>query len=101
MTTVGYGDLYPMTPMGQILGTVTILCGIVLMSLIIMVVGQYYIINMEKYEGDKSQIKEELFKSSGEKLKVYREWLKKEPAIVLFDKVKLGLRVRAEKKKKW
>lgn len=101
MTTVGYGDLYPITPMGQILGTFTILCGIVLMSLIIMVVGQYYIINMEKYEGDKSQIKEELFKASGENLKTYRKWLKKDKAVVLFERVKLGLRIRAEKKKKW
>merc|ERR1719242_1805236 len=54
-----------------------------------------------KYEGDKSQIKEELFKASGEKLKVYRKWLKKEKALVLFNKVKIGLRIRAEKKKKW
>lgn len=32
MTTVGYGDMVPMTPLGRIVGSVIILCGVILIS---------------------------------------------------------------------
>ena len=33
VTSVGYGDVYPITPVGQILGSFTALCGVVLFAL--------------------------------------------------------------------
>ena len=42
MTTVGYGDFYPTSTVGMLLGVFTILVGLVLISLVVMVVGKYY-----------------------------------------------------------
>jgi len=56
MTTVGYGDLYPTSFWGLLLGTLTILAGLILMSLIIMVIGQYYMIHLEIYMQQKKEI---------------------------------------------
>ena len=47
MTTVGYGDLYPVTPPGQIVGMVAALLGIVILSLPITVIGATF---SEEYE---------------------------------------------------
>jgi len=71
MTTVGYGDLYPTSFMGYMLGTFTILCGLILMSLIIMVIGQYYIIHLEIYEGAKNEIKKLLYEKAREEKRSY------------------------------
>eukprot|EP00494_Astrolonche_serrata_P034268 UN34537 len=50
MTTVGYGDLYPTTTAGRFIGAFTIMMGMSLTSLIIMVIGQYYIDLLSEYE---------------------------------------------------
>jgi len=42
MTTVGYGDLYPVTGYGQVVGYFTILLGIVVLSLPITVIGSTF-----------------------------------------------------------
>jgi hypothetical protein len=42
MSTVGYGDLFPETPIGQLVGIFTILLGIVTLSLPITVIGQTF-----------------------------------------------------------
>jgi hypothetical protein len=39
ITTVGYGDLFPKTPVGQVIGSVTILTGIIVLAMPIGVVG--------------------------------------------------------------
>ena len=47
MTTVGYGDLFPETPLGQLTGICTILLGIVALSLPITLIGSTF---REEYE---------------------------------------------------
>merc|ERR1711879_248791 len=64
ITTVGYGDISPESTMGLLLGTVCILSGLILTSLIIMVIGQYYMIHLEEYEKKKEQIKKFLYDSA-------------------------------------
>merc|ERR1719499_1327364 len=64
ITTVGYGDISPTTTMGYMLGTLCILSGLILTSLIIMVIGQYYIIHLDEYERKKGQIKRYLYESA-------------------------------------
>lgn len=49
MTTVGYGDRYPRTPAGKLVGGLTMLCGIVLISLPIAVVGSHF---QQAYEAE-------------------------------------------------
>ena len=39
MTTVGYGDLYPTTPVGQIIATITMFWGLIVLSLPITIIG--------------------------------------------------------------
>jgi len=64
ITTVGYGDISPETTMGYLLGTVCIMFGMVLTSLIIMVIGQYYMNHLGEYEEKKEKIKFLLYQSS-------------------------------------
>jgi len=47
MTTVGYGDLYPITPMGWLFGVLCALTGIIILSLPITVIGATF---QEEYE---------------------------------------------------
>ena len=54
-TTVGYGDLYPTSVAGKIVGTVTILCGILVLALPISIIGQ----NFTKEFQDDENAKEE------------------------------------------
>lgn len=49
MTTVGYGDRYPRTPAGKLVGGLTMLSGIVLISLPIAVVGSQF---QQAYEAE-------------------------------------------------
>lgn len=40
ITTVGYGDMFPMTPLGRIIAAVTMLCGLALFGLLMNVIGK-------------------------------------------------------------
>ena len=42
MATVGYGDMYPRTVAGQILATLSMLCGILVIALPVTVIGQNF-----------------------------------------------------------
>jgi len=48
MTTVGYGDAYPKTELGRVVGTTTMLSGILLIALPVAVIGRKF---QEAYEG--------------------------------------------------
>jgi len=72
ITTVGYGDISPKTTMGYLLGTICIMFGMVLTSLIIMVIGQYYMNHLQEYEEKKEKIKFLLYQSS-EKYEEYND----------------------------
>jgi len=39
MCTVGYGDQYPVTPIGKFIGTLTMFCGLIVLSLPITIIG--------------------------------------------------------------
>jgi len=101
MTTVGYGDFYPMTTTGQFLGVFTILVGLVLISLVVMVVGNYYIDRLIDYQTGKNNIKEEIFKSAGNKKREFQKTLKKMKPVEIFKRIEEKLRMKEEKKMYW
>lgn len=115
MTTVGYGDLYPITWVGQILGVFTILVGLILVSLVVMVVGNYYILRLEEYQEGKRSIKMQIYNFAEKpNIKEYFEkkldkcipnlWtlmLKKYPTDTLFSIIWIELRKKEELKKDW
>jgi len=112
MTTVGYGDLYPVSFWGYMLGTLTILAGLILMSLIIMVIGQYYIIHLETYQHAKKEIRKLLYEKSKrdkegrdekkvsdfEILKAYKKDLKNKSIAELYESIATSLRKSNEKR---
>ncbi len=53
MTTVGYGDIYPITPIGKLLGAVVALVGMGLFALPAGILGSAFIeeINRRRYPG--------------------------------------------------
>jgi len=112
MTTVGYGDLYPTSFWGLMLGTLTILAGLILMSLIIMVIGQYYIIHLEDYTHAKKEIRKLLYEkvkrdlqgrdekkvSTTVLLKAYKKELNDKPIQDLYLDIATNLRSNHEKR---
>ena len=59
MTTVGYGDVVPHSWLGQLLATLTMLSGILILALPITVIGSNFNIEYEKKEAEK-RLNEEL-----------------------------------------
>jgi voltage-gated potassium channel len=51
VTTIGYGDLVPMTPVGRILGAAMALLGIVMLALPVGILGSGFIEEVEKRHG--------------------------------------------------
>jgi len=113
MTTVGYGDLYPLTAIGKCLGVLTILVGLILVSLVVMVVGNYYMDRLKEYEDGKEKIKEEIYyfsihpaakrhytKIYGKEIS-WKTMLKHFPTEALFKQIWTGLRKEEEAKKNW
>merc|ERR1719378_711402 len=94
LTTVGYGDMSPVTTLGYILGTMTILVGVLLSSLIIMVVGQYYIDLLNEYQDEVKRIKEDLFDAYG--AKKYKGAIMNQSVDTLYEAVKQGMEIRTE-----
>ncbi len=50
MTTLGYGDLYPSTPLGRLVGSMCVIYGIVLISLPITVVNNAFSAELDLYK---------------------------------------------------
>jgi hypothetical protein len=49
MTTVGYGDVYPLTSAGQLIASVTMMFGILILALPITVIGSNFGAEYEDY----------------------------------------------------
>jgi len=60
MTTVGYGDLVPRTMIGRALSVVAMLCGILLISLPVAIVGSKFQEVYEEYEDSENERKQAL-----------------------------------------
>jgi voltage-gated potassium channel len=48
MTTVGYGDVFPVTPLGRVLGALTALMGVVTIALPTAIIGSAFLRELEK-----------------------------------------------------
>merc|ERR1719499_403447 len=94
LTTVGYGDMSPVTTLGYILGTATILVGVMLSSLLIMVVGQSYIDLLTQYEEEVKRIREDLFDAYG--AKKYKGAIMNQSVDTLYEAIKQGMEIRTE-----
>jgi len=94
LTTVGYGDMSPVTTLGYVFGTMTILVGVLLSSLIIMVVGQYYIDLLNEYQDEVKRIKEDLFDYYG--AKKYKGAIMNQSVDTLYEAIKQGMIIRTE-----
>lgn len=60
VTTVGYGDVYPVTHLGRLLGTGMILCGVALVGTITASFAGWVISQIREVENENSEIKKEL-----------------------------------------
>merc|ERR550534_290560 len=94
LTTVGYGDMSPVTTLGYVFGTMTILVGVLLSSLIIMVVGQYYIDLLNEYQDEVKRIKQDLFDFYG--ARKYKGAIMNQSVDTLYEAVKQYMIIRTE-----
>ena len=60
ITTVGYGDVYPVTHLGRLLGTGMTLCGVALVGTITASFAGWVISQIREVENENSEIKREL-----------------------------------------
>jgi hypothetical protein len=56
-TTLGYGDLYPTTPMGRLLSCLWIFCGIVIVAMPIGILGSQFSSTYEAYKEREEQLR--------------------------------------------
>merc|ERR1719150_3241275 len=80
--------------MGYIFGMMTILVGVMLSSLIIMVVGQYYIDLLNEYQDEVKRIKQDLYDYYGPKR--YRGAVMNQTVDKLYEAVKRSMVRRTE-----
>lgn len=59
LTTIGYGDMYPITPLGQMIGSIVALCGIGIIALPSGIIASGFSKEISKY---RKEIKEQTTK---------------------------------------
>eukprot|EP00760_Papus_ankaliazontas_P038606 PhM_4_TR9206/c0_g1_i1/m.9199/K04886/KCNB2; potassium voltage-gated channel Shab-related subfamily B member 2 len=58
MSTVGYGDLVPQTPLGKVFASACMMCGVLFIAMPIAVVGSYFTEVNHDYEKQRVRVKE-------------------------------------------
>jgi voltage-gated potassium channel len=66
VTTVGYGDIYPITPPGKVLGSFITLAGVLLLALPSAILATGFIEERQKNNGDSPDNSEDNFEKSGQ-----------------------------------
>ena len=86
-TTVGYGDLFPSTPMGKVVGTFTTLLGILVLALPIGIVGSNFLECYKKLEAKKRR-KTEMVADAAKRLQEAHEAFELQEAGKKFEEAK-------------
>lgn len=60
LTTVGYGDVYPITYIGQVVATITMLVGLIMLALPLSIIGTNFIAERDKIKDEEMQAKNSL-----------------------------------------
>jgi len=78
MTTVGYGDCYPITLPGKVLSVVAMLTGIIVLALPISVIGNNFVLVNEMYEDDTRALAQRRYEADGVVLEFeLRDWIRR------------------------
>mmetsp|Transcript_38927 Transcript_38927/g.64648 ORF Transcript_38927/g.64648 Transcript_38927/m.64648 type:complete len:449 (-) Transcript_38927:140-1486(-) len=74
MTTVGYGDCYPLSTTGKVISSLTMVCGVLILALPITVVGSNFAKMVEMYEEESLRFTDTDGSGMVDELEL-REWL--------------------------
>lgn len=66
VTTVGYGDIYPITPLGKTIGSFITLAGVLLLALPSAILATGFIEERQKNNGDRPDNSEDNLEKSGQ-----------------------------------